>query len=88
MVLYVAATFIPDLLWRDTFLSSSQAYLKHTEAISTLKDHGCRKYSFLKLTHLSQENNVLGAPASNRYAFLLRIPVFLQISQVGLFGIK
>jgi hypothetical protein len=40
--------------------------------MSTLKDHGCKKYSFPKLMQFTQENNVLGAPASNMDGFPLR----------------
>jgi hypothetical protein len=41
------------------------AYLEQTELISTLKTMICLKYFFQKLTHFSQGNNALDAPASN-----------------------
>jgi hypothetical protein len=47
------------------FNLSEQAYLEQTEPVSTLKTMICWKYFFQKLTHFSQENNALDAPASN-----------------------
>jgi hypothetical protein len=39
--------------------------LEQNEPFSTLKILICRKYSFLKLTQFSQENNIMDVPASN-----------------------
>jgi hypothetical protein len=60
-------------------------YLEQREPISTLKQTSGRKYSFQKLTQLSQGTNVLDASASNTYGFLSRDTVFLKLSLIGLF---
>jgi hypothetical protein len=44
--------------------------LEQTQAISSLKHLGCRKYSFQKLNQFSQGNNVLDAPASTTNVLL------------------
>jgi hypothetical protein len=51
---------------------SEYTYLEQTEAISSLKHLGCRKYSIQKLTHFSQGNNVLHAPVSTTNGILSR----------------
>jgi hypothetical protein len=51
-----------------------------------LKHLSCRKYSFQKLTQLSQGNSVLDAHASNLIIFFLEIHAFLQLSWICLFG--
>jgi hypothetical protein len=46
--------------------------MKRNEPFYILKTMICRKYSFQKLTQLSQGNNVLDVPASNTDGFLLK----------------
>jgi hypothetical protein len=46
------------------------------------------KYSFQKLTHFSQENNVVDAPASTVDGFLCRDTSVSSLNSIGLFGTK
>jgi hypothetical protein len=68
--------------------SYEKAYVEQREPISTLKNLRGRKYSFLKLTHITQGTNVLDDPANNTVFFFWHIDVFLQLSWIGLFGRK
>jgi hypothetical protein len=44
--------------------------LERTESTTSFKNTPCRKYSFQKLTHFSQGNNVLDSAASSIDYFL------------------
>jgi hypothetical protein len=48
------------------------AYLEQRKPISIFKNLSSRNVAFQKLTHISQGNNVLGAPASKTDGFLSR----------------
>jgi hypothetical protein len=52
-------------------------------SITTLENLHCRKYSFQKLTPLSQWNNTQDAAASNIQGFLSRGTVFLWLTWIG-----
>jgi hypothetical protein len=61
------------------FLKSAElASLEESEPISTLIQVSCRRWSFQKLTQLSQGNNVLDSPASNTEGFLQETHVILK----------
>jgi hypothetical protein len=68
--LYAPAYNRNDFLWKDTcfffFNWVEYAYLDQTEPMSTLKHLRGRKYSFQKVTQLSQGSNVLDVRASSR----------------------
>jgi hypothetical protein len=59
---------------------ADEAYLKSNEPFSTLTFLIYRRYSFQKISDLSQGNNVLDSPASITDAFLEKLRVFLQLS--------
>jgi hypothetical protein len=54
------------------FNSNEWAYLEPIEHFSTLKRLCCMKYSFHKLSQISQGNNALDAPVSNLDGYLWR----------------
>jgi hypothetical protein len=62
------------------FFNSSESAEEQKEPISTLKGPHYRKYSFQKLTQLSQGNNVLDAEAFNVMVFFGEIFLYLQLS--------
>jgi hypothetical protein len=70
------------------FNSAEYACLEQRQPVSTLKNLSCRKYSFQKLTQLSQGNNVLDAPAYDTNDFLGEIRLFCQLSWICLFWTK
>jgi hypothetical protein len=67
---------------------SWRGVLYHREHISTLNLRSCREYFFQNLTQFSQWNNGLNPSPSNTDVFFQEIPVFLQLSSIGLFETK
>jgi hypothetical protein len=67
-VVDAAASTIDCFLWRDTFVSSTQLNrpIRRKQSVFLHMKHlSFRKYSFQKLTHFSQANNMVDSPASN-----------------------
>jgi hypothetical protein len=67
------------------FNSAEKACLEQREPVTTLKTACSRKYSFLKRTQLSQENNELGAAASKMDDFFMeRFLYFFNSAELGI----
>jgi hypothetical protein len=70
------------------FNSTKWAYLEQSEPISSLKTLIGKMYSFQKLNHFSQGNNMLHAPASNTDGFHSRVTGVSSTQLKILFGSK
>jgi hypothetical protein len=64
------------------------AYIEQREPTSTLKTLIGRMYSFLKLTHFSQGNNVVDTCVLTQMVLFGEIHVFLQLCWIGWFETK
>jgi hypothetical protein len=79
---------ISGLLWTDTCVPSNELKTLKKESLSPHRKTSVSQSIPVKLTKFSNEYSMLDNAGSNIYGFVEEIPVFLQVSLIGIFCTK